>query len=59
MRDVIPTIARILNKFEPRRLPMEMAFSLFEIATNEAASSGILVPTETTVMAMILSLTPS
>jgi len=39
-------------------LPNEIPFSFFMIPTNEAVSSGILVPIETTVIAIILSLIP-
>ena len=42
--------------FEPNKLPNEILFSLLRTATNDVTSSGILVPTETTVIPIILSL---
>ena len=58
IKAVIPKTHIILNRFEPNKFPKEIAFSFFKTATKQAASSGILVPTETTVIPMTLSLTP-
>ena len=41
---VIPSTEPILKIFDPIKLPTEIPFSFFAIATKEAASSGILVP---------------
>ena len=51
--EVIPKTAKMLKMFEPIRFPNEMAFSFFITAMMEADNSGILVPTETTVTAII------
>ena len=56
--DVIPSTAKTLNIFEPIKFPIEIFFSFFNKATSEVASSGMLVPTDTTVIPIILSLTP-
>ena len=56
--DVIPSTAKTLNIFEPIKFPIEIFFSFFNKAISEVASSGMLVPTDTTVIPIILSLTP-
>ena len=57
--DVKPKTAKTLKIFEPNKLPNEMLFSLLNTATKEVTNSGILVPTETTVIPIILSLIPN
>ena len=42
--DVIPSIAAILNIFEPIILPMLMSVSFRKAATTDVANSGTLVP---------------
>ena len=56
--EVIPKTAKILNMFEPIRLPKEIAFSFLIIAIMEAESSGILVPMEIIEIPITRSLTP-
>ena len=58
IREVIPSTASKLKILEPIRFPTEIAFSFFITAITEAANSGILVPTDTTVTPITLSLTP-
>ena len=41
---VIPNTDPILKIFDPIKFPTEIPLSFLVIATNEAASSGILVP---------------
>ena len=53
---VIPNTDPMLKIFEPIKFPTEMLFSFFDIATKEAASSGILVPIATRVTEMTASL---
>ena len=55
---VMPKTAKRLKILEPIKFPNEMAFSFLSIAMTEAANSGILVPTETTVTPIARSLTP-
>ncbi len=56
---VTPMTAIKLKILDPIKFPIEIAFSLLITAIMEADNSGILVPTETTVILTILSLTPS
>lgn len=58
MIEVIPNTANRLKIFEPIKLPTEMAFSFLITAITDAANSGILVPTDTTVIPITRSLTP-
>ena len=54
-----PTTASVLNRLEPRTLPMARSFSFLRAAAMQEASSGSEVPTATTVRPMTRSLTPS
>ena len=55
---VIPNTDAKLKIFEPIKLPNEIAFSFFKAAITDAANSGTLVPTATTVTEIAYSLTP-
>ena len=54
----IPKTPNILKIFEPITLPIAISDSFFNAAITEDVNSGILVPIETTVIAIIRSLTP-
>ena len=59
IRSVLTKTEAILKMFEPIRLPREMAFSFRATATRDAASSGILVPTEIIVIPITRLLIPN
>ena len=54
-----PITHSMLNMFEPITLPMEISICFLNAAATDAASSGRLVPTATTVRPITCSLTPS
>ena len=54
-RAVIPITEPILNILEPIKLPSEIDFSFLTAAMIEVAISGMLVPTATTLIEIILS----
>ena len=56
--EVIPRTAKTLKILDPSKFPKEILFSFLKTATIEVTSSGILVPTETIVIPIILSLIP-
>ena len=55
---VTPKTLKILKILEPIIFPMDISFSFFTAAIMEEANSGILVPIETTVIAITRLLTP-
>ena len=58
-RAATPTMATVLNRFEPTTFPIAIAEDPFRIAAIVAKSSGAPVPAATRVSPMIVSLIPS
>ena len=56
---VSPRTPRMLKIFEPMIFPIEMELSFLMAAMSDAANSGILVPTATTVTPITRSETPN
>ena len=56
--DVIPNTAKILKIFDPIKLPTARFSSFLKAATNDVASSGILVPIATKLTEITLSVNP-
>ena len=58
IKDVMPKMASMLNKFDPIKFPIEMSVSFLKAAIHEVTSSGKLVPNATTVTLINFSLIP-
>ena len=57
--DVIPNTAKILKIFDPIKLPTARFSCFLKAATNDVASSGILVPIATKLTEITLSVKPN